>query len=99
VAERFNRLTADLPPEPEDRTPEQAAKWLLAHALAWPAREEKVKWHEFFRMKDISEEDLYDERTAIAGLVSTTDAEGRTERASSNGPVFLSSSGVFCPGD
>ena len=68
VAARFDRLTANLPPEPEDRTPEQAAKWLLAHALAWHAREEKVKWHEFFRMKDLSEEDLYDERTAIAGL-------------------------------
>jgi hypothetical protein len=68
VAALFNRLTADLPSEPEDRTPEQAARWLLAHALDWHAREEKVKWWEFFRMKDLSEEDLYDEKTAIAGL-------------------------------
>jgi hypothetical protein len=36
--------------------------------LDWHRREEKVKWWEFFRMKDMSEEDLYDEKTAVAGL-------------------------------
>lgn len=68
VAEVFAALTRDLPPEPEDRNPEQAARWLLAHALDWHRREEKVKWWEFFRMRDLSEEDLYDEKTAAAGL-------------------------------
>jgi predicted RecB family nuclease len=65
----FNSLTKDLPPEPSNRSFEQAAKWLLAHALDWHRREEKVKWWEFFRMKDCSEEELYDEKTALAGLV------------------------------
>jgi uncharacterized protein len=64
----FDALTQDLPAEPSERTPEQAARWLLAHALDWHRREEKVKWWEFFRMKDLPEEDLYDERTAVAGL-------------------------------
>jgi uncharacterized protein len=68
VAALFDALTRDLPAEPAARTPEQAARWLLAHALDWHGREEKVKWWEFFRMKDLSEEDLYDEKTAIAGL-------------------------------
>src|SRR5271166_3157440 len=68
VAALFAALTQDLPAEPKDRTPEQAARWLLAHALDWHRREEKVKWWEFFRMKDLSEEDLYDEKTAVAGL-------------------------------
>jgi uncharacterized protein len=68
VAALFDALTKDLPAEPSDRTAEQAARWLLAHALDWHRREEKVKWWEFFRMKDLSEEDLYDEKTAIAGL-------------------------------
>jgi predicted RecB family nuclease len=68
VAALFDALTKDLPPEPSARTAEQAARWLLAHALDWHRREEKVKWWEFFRMKDLSEEDLYDEKTAIAGL-------------------------------
>lgn len=65
----FDALTRDLPAEAKDRTGEQAARWLLAHALDWHRREEKVKWWEFFRMKDLSEEDLYDEKTAVAGLM------------------------------
>ncbi len=68
VAALFDALTRDLPAEPKDRTAEQGARWLLAHALDWHRREEKVKWWEFFRMKDLSEEDLYDEKTAVAGL-------------------------------
>jgi uncharacterized protein len=68
VAGLFDALTKDLPTEPTDRTPEQAARWLLAHALDWHRREEKVKWWEFFRMKDLSEEELYDEKTAVGGL-------------------------------
>ena len=68
VAELFDALTRDLPAEPKDRTLEQAARWLLAHALDWHRREEKVKWWEFYRMKDLSEEELYDEKTAVAGL-------------------------------
>ena len=67
VAALFDTLTCGLP-EPADRTTEQSARWLLAHALDWHYREEKVKWWEFFRMKDLSEEELYDEKTAIAGL-------------------------------
>jgi predicted RecB family nuclease len=68
VAELFEALTKGLPAEPANRTPEQAARWLLAHALDWHRREDKVQWWEFFRMKDLSEEDLYDEKTAIADL-------------------------------
>jgi hypothetical protein len=68
VAALFDALTKDLPAEPAARSTEQAARWLLAHALDWHRREEKVKWWEFFRMKDLSEEDLYDEKTAVAGL-------------------------------
>jgi predicted RecB family nuclease len=68
VAALFGALTHDLPAEPKDRTPEEAARWLLAHALDWHRREDKVKWWEFYRMIDLSEEALYDERTAVAGL-------------------------------
>lgn len=68
VAELFDRLTRDLPPEPKDRTPEQSARWLLAHALDWHRREEKVKWWQFFKMKELSEQDLYDEKAAVVGL-------------------------------
>jgi uncharacterized protein len=68
VAALFDALTQNLPTEPKDRTREQAARWLLAHALDWHRREEKVKWWEFFRMKEFSDEELLDEKTALAGL-------------------------------
>ena len=68
VAALFDALTQDLAAEPKDRTAEQAARWLLAHALDWHRREEKVKWWEFFRMKEFSDEELLDEKTALAGL-------------------------------
>jgi predicted RecB family nuclease len=68
IAALFDALTKDLPAEPKDRTPEQSARWLLAHALDWHRREEKVKWWEFFKMKNLSEEDLCDEKTAVTGL-------------------------------
>ena len=68
VAALFEALTRDLPTEPKERTTEQAARWLLAHALDWHRREEKVNWWEFFRMKEFSEEELLDEKNALAGL-------------------------------
>lgn len=68
VAALFDALTRDLPAEPSARNREQSARWLLAHALDWHRREDKVKWWEFFRMKELSEEELYDEKTAVAGL-------------------------------
>jgi len=68
VAAVFQALTAGLPEEPAERTPTQAAQWLLAHALDWHRREEKVKWWEFFRLRDLAEEDLFDEKAAIGGL-------------------------------
>src|SRR5215471_2990843 len=48
VARLFDTLTRDLPAEPKDRSPAQAALWLLAHALDWHRREEKVKWWEYY---------------------------------------------------
>ena len=68
VAALFDALTRDLPPEPKNRTPQQAARWLLAHALDWHRREDKVKWWEFFRMKEFSNEELLDQKNALVGL-------------------------------
>lgn len=68
VASLFEALTRDLPAEPHDRSQAQAAQWLLAHALDWHRREEKVRWWEYYRMRELPEEELYDEKAAIAGL-------------------------------
>lgn len=61
-------LTADVPVNLTDRTEEQHARWLLAHLLDWHRRELKAPWWEFFRLRDLDETELFDERAAIAGL-------------------------------
>ena len=96
VAALFDALTRDLPMEPKDRTAEQAARWLLAHALDWHRREEKVKWWEFFRMKDLSEEDIFDEKDCSGGAVSSTaDAKNESARKGSCRSISLSFPGMF----
>ena len=61
-------LTVDIPTERNDRSEEQQARWLLAHLLDWHRREAKAPWWEFFRLRDLTEEELFDEKAAVAGL-------------------------------
>ena len=70
------RLTADVPADVEARNPEQHSRWLLANILDWHRREDKAKWWEYFRLRDLPVEDLLDERSGIAGLVFTKEAGG-----------------------
>jgi predicted RecB family nuclease len=67
-AELFLRLTADLPPNPDDQSEEERAKWLLAHALDWHRREDKVAAWDYFRLREQSDEEMFDDRSAIMGL-------------------------------
>lgn len=64
----IDRLTADVPVDPADRNDEQQARWTLANILDWHRREEKAVWWEFFRLADLSAEDLRDERAGLADL-------------------------------
>ncbi|WP_173050065.1 TM0106 family RecB-like putative nuclease [Nitrospira sp. KM1] len=43
-------------------------RWLLAFLIDWHHREEKANWWEYFRLKDLPEEDLIDEPKALTGL-------------------------------
>ena len=61
-------LTRNIPAEPELRTDDQAASWLLANLLDWHRRESKTSWWEHFRLAALTDEDLLDERSAISGL-------------------------------
>jgi len=61
-------LTKDIPLDPESRTENQQASWLLAHLLDWHRREAKAPWWEFFRLRDLAQDELLDERAAISGL-------------------------------
>jgi len=62
-------LTDGVPAEASQRSEEQEARWLLANLLDWHRREDKAPWWEFFRLRDLSEDELFDERAAVAGLV------------------------------
>ena len=64
----MERLLHGVPSERGERSDEQQARWLLAHLLDWHRREDKSVWWEFFRMADLDEEKLLNERTGIGGL-------------------------------
>ncbi len=61
-------LTAGVSAERAQRSEEQQAKWLLAHLLDWHRREDKAPWWEFFRLRDLSDDELFDEKAAISDL-------------------------------
>jgi uncharacterized protein len=62
------RLTAEVPSEVGARSPQQHARWLIAHVLDYHRREDKAAFWEYFRLLDLDEEDYLDEKGAISGL-------------------------------
>ena len=74
------RIADDVPIAPEERNPEQQARWVLANILDWHRREEKAVWWEFFRLSDCSVEELIDERGALAQLEFIGEAGGTGHR-------------------
>ena len=66
--ELYDRLAGDLSPDPSERDPEQQARWLLANMLDWHRREKKATWWEYFRLRGLSDEELVEEKAALAGL-------------------------------
>jgi predicted RecB family nuclease len=70
------KLTVDVSVDPLERTAEQHARWLLAYLLDWHRREKKATWWECFRLRDLSAEDLLDERAGLSGLTFLSQAGG-----------------------
>lgn len=64
----MERLTHDLPEDREDWGEAQNARWLLANVLDFHRREQKAEWWEYFRLSDLTPEDLLDERAGLSGL-------------------------------
>lgn len=52
------QLIADLPADENERTEEQQAKWLLAQLLEWHRREDKSAWWEYFRLCELTDQEL-----------------------------------------
>ena len=74
------RIAGDVDPLGADLDPEGYGRWVLANVLDWHRREEKATWWEYFRLSDLSVEELTDERAALSGLdfIGKVDAAGRT---------------------
>jgi len=69
VAALVAALTAGLPADPLDFDTEQRARWLAAQLLDWHRREAKAPWWEFYRLRDLSDDELTGEKAAISGLM------------------------------
>ena len=62
------RLTAGVPDDPADRTDADQAQWLLAHLLSWHRREKKSMWWEYFRLRDLDDDERLHDSRALAAL-------------------------------
>jgi uncharacterized protein len=62
------RLLDGIPEDRAARNDEQQGRWLLAYTLDFHRREDKAVWWEFFRLCALAQDELLDERDAIAGL-------------------------------
>ena len=77
-------LLSGVAADPQMRSTEETARFLLANLLDWHRRESKADWWEYFRLKDLTDEELLDERSALSGLEldGTVEVQGkiRTDR-------------------
>jgi predicted RecB family nuclease len=75
----IDALTDGVPVDVAERAVEQQARWLLAHLLDWNRREEKSIWWEFFRLRDLADAELMDDKSGLSGL-ELIGAVGGTEK-------------------
>ena len=64
----MSRLVAPLPKDETQWTAEHRAISLLAQMLEWHRREEKSAWWEYFRLCDLSGDELQEDKSALGGL-------------------------------
>jgi predicted RecB family nuclease len=80
VSEVKQRLISDFPDDEAEWSEEQRARWLLAQMLEWHRREEKSAWWEYFRLCELSDDELQEDKTALGGLEYLGEA-GRIKRS------------------
>jgi len=71
----FEKLMEDIPLEVADRNASQQGRFILAHMLDWYRREKKAFWWEYFRLRELPDEELLDEKKALTGLQFTGETE------------------------
>jgi predicted RecB family nuclease len=70
VAALVEKLKAGIPLKPEERNSNkgQSATWMLANLIDWHRRENKASYWEGFRLADLDDNDLLEERAGLARL-------------------------------
>jgi predicted RecB family nuclease len=68
VRELMARLVADLPKDDKQWDDDQRARWLLAQMLEYHRREKKSAYWEYFRLLDLSDDELQEDKNALGGL-------------------------------
>ncbi|HSE36937.1 MAG TPA: TM0106 family RecB-like putative nuclease, partial [Blastocatellia bacterium] len=63
------RLIAGIPSDEDQRTEEEKAKWLLAQLLEWHRREDKSAYWEYFRLCELTDQELQEDKSALGGLI------------------------------
>jgi predicted RecB family nuclease len=67
----MDTLLAGIPVSIAERTPEQQGRYILANMLDWYRREEKSVWWEYYRLLELTPEELLEEKNAISFLQYT----------------------------
>jgi predicted RecB family nuclease len=62
------RLCEGIPVDPKARSKDQFGQWLLGQLVSWHRREDKRAWQEGYRLADMNDEDLLDERVGLTRL-------------------------------
>jgi predicted RecB family nuclease len=68
VATLVAQLTDGIPADSAERSGEQRALWLLAQLQDWHRRENKATWWEGFRLADLNDDELLEDRSGLGGL-------------------------------
>lgn len=71
VAELMEALLAGVDADREARSDAEHIRWLAAHLLEWHRREDKTAWWDYFRLRELSIDELVGETTPLAGLEYT----------------------------
>jgi len=62
------RLLDGMPADPDERTPAEKARWLLAYTIDFHRREDKATHWDKYRLNKLPDEDYLDEPAALEGL-------------------------------
>jgi len=68
TADLVEALTKDVNPDPDNRTEDEAARWLLAQLLGWHRRESKSEWWAYYDRLGKTPEELVEDNDCLGAL-------------------------------